>query len=54
MEVLLKFCFETVTDLAFIPALGVMSKRGRHFELFMGVFQWLTSTCYNACDSLKV
>ena len=40
MAMVVKFCFETVTDLAFIPALGVMSTRGRHFELFMGIFQW--------------
>eukprot|EP00039_Didymoeca_costata_P031613 m.35637 g.35637 ORF g.35637 m.35637 type:complete len:237 (+) comp8916_c0_seq1:230-940(+) len=48
----LRFFFNSVTDLALIPALAVMARRGRHFELFMGIFQWITSTCYNLCDSL--
>lgn len=33
------FVFEVLTDIAFVPALLVMTRRGRHFELFIGVFR---------------
>lgn len=34
-----RFVFETVTDVAFVPSLGIVANRGRHFELFIGLFQ---------------
>jgi hypothetical protein len=49
-----RFIFEACTDMALIPALGVMAARGRHFELFMGLLQWGTSTAYNICDALDI
>ena len=49
---LLKFIFETVTDLAFVPALSVVSSRGRHLEFFLGLLQLFTSFFYNLCNAL--
>eukprot|EP00049_Salpingoeca_infusionum_P016265 m.330433 g.330433 ORF g.330433 m.330433 type:complete len:222 (-) comp16045_c1_seq2:64-729(-) len=51
---LLRFVFETVTDVAFVPSLMVIKQRGRHFELFIGLFQFITSCCYNLSDALEV
>lgn len=34
-----RFVFETLTDIAFLPSLGVVANRGRHFEFFIGLFQ---------------
>ena len=34
-----RFVFETLTDLAFLPSLAIVANRGRHFELFIGLFQ---------------
>lgn len=53
-EHLLKFLFETVTDVAFVPSLAVVAQRGRHFELFVGFFQFITSLCYNLTDALDI
>eukprot|EP00730_Choanoeca_flexa_P012511 TRINITY_DN4344_c0_g1_i2.p1 TRINITY_DN4344_c0_g1~~TRINITY_DN4344_c0_g1_i2.p1 ORF type:complete len:223 (+),score=20.01 TRINITY_DN4344_c0_g1_i2:121-789(+) len=50
----LKFLLETITDLALIPSLIVVAERGRHFEFFIGLFQFLCSTCYNVCDALDI
>ena len=38
-----RLVFDTFTDLALIPAVLVVARRGRHFELFVGVFQLLVS-----------
>ena len=38
----LKFLFETITDLAFVPALYVVAARARHFELFIGLLLCLS------------
>ena len=54
MDHAIKFVFETLTDLAFVPALGIVAMRGRHFELFVGLLQILTSIAYNLCDALSV
>ena len=53
-EHLLKFVFETVTDVAFVPSLAVVAERQRHFELFVGVSQFVTSLCFNMTDALDV
>eukprot|EP00051_Salpingoeca_urceolata_P007066 m.93823 g.93823 ORF g.93823 m.93823 type:complete len:228 (-) comp15103_c0_seq2:74-757(-) len=51
-EPILKLLFETATDLAFVPALTLVAKRNRHFELFIGLFQLFASFLYNLSDSL--
>eukprot|EP00055_Hartaetosiga_balthica_P003374 m.7550 g.7550 ORF g.7550 m.7550 type:complete len:222 (+) comp2844_c0_seq1:34-699(+) len=54
LEHLLRFVFETVTDVALVPSLGIVHARGRHFEFFIGFCQFVTSLCYNVTDSLDV
>eukprot|EP00040_Diaphanoeca_grandis_P023278 m.126325 g.126325 ORF g.126325 m.126325 type:complete len:222 (-) comp29196_c0_seq1:94-759(-) len=48
---MLKMVFDVFTDIAFVPGFAVIAKRGRHFETWIGVFQLLTSICYNLCDA---
>lgn len=48
------FCFEVVTDMAFLPPLMVMWRYRRHFELYVGVFQLATGILYNVCNALNV
>jgi hypothetical protein len=43
----LKFFFETLTDVSFLPGLVVLGKRGRSFETFIGIAQFITSFFYN-------
>ncbi|EDQ89074.1 uncharacterized protein MONBRDRAFT_25649 [Monosiga brevicollis MX1] len=50
----IRFIVETITDLALLPSLDVVSRRGRHFEFFIGAFQFLASTMYNMTDALEV
>lgn len=48
------FCFEVITDMAFLPPLMVMWRYRRHFELYVGVFQLATGILYNVCNALNV
>eukprot|EP00037_Helgoeca_nana_P004543 m.46451 g.46451 ORF g.46451 m.46451 type:complete len:221 (-) comp15422_c0_seq2:3151-3813(-) len=50
----LKFFFETLTDVSFLPGLVVLGKRGRSFETFIGIAQFITSFFYNLCDALDI
>ena len=48
----LTFCFEVLTDVAFVPPLMIMHRYRRHFELYIGVFQLATGFLYNFCNAL--
>lgn len=48
---LFRFCFLALTDAAMLPALSVMKKNHRHFELFIGVFHLCISFCFNAAEA---
>lgn len=48
---LARFCFLALTDAAMVPALGVMKRNHRHFELFVGVFQLCIAFCFNAAEA---
>ncbi|TYZ65016.1 hypothetical protein PybrP1_002331 [[Pythium] brassicae (nom. inval.)] len=50
---LARFCFLALTDAAMVPALGVMKRNHRHFELFVGVFQLCIAFCFNAAEALR-
>ena len=50
----LRFLFEIVTDLAFVPSLAKVARRRRHFELFIGVLQFLSVSMYNVADALEI
>ena len=52
--VLFRFLISAGTDLAFIPALGIVHGNKRHFELFVGVLQLVASFFYNATDALGI
>ena len=53
-ETLITFCFEVLTDIAFVPPLFIMHRYRRHFELYIGVFQLTTGFLYNFCNALNV
>ena len=53
-ETLITFCFEVLTDVAFVPPLLIMHRYRRHFELYIGVFQLATGFLYNFCNALNV
>ena len=53
VELGLTFCFEVLTDIAFVPPLYIMHRYRRHFELYIGVFQLLTGFLYNFCNALN-
>jgi len=53
-EAALTFCFEVLTDIAFIPPLMIMHRFRRHFELYIGVFQLATGFLYNFCNALNM
>ncbi len=46
-----RFCCIALTDAAMIPALTVMHKNHRHFELFIGVFQLSISFLFNLVEA---
>ncbi|TMW68273.1 hypothetical protein Poli38472_005741 [Pythium oligandrum] len=48
---LARFCCLALTDAAMLPALGVMRKNHRHFELFIGVFHLSISFLFNVAES---
>ena len=50
----LTFCFEVLTDIAFVPPLMIMHRYRRHFELYVGVFQLTTGFLYNFCNALNM
>lgn len=53
-ETVITFCFEVLTDIAFLPPLLVMRQHRRHFELYIGIFQLVTGFLYNFCNALNV
>jgi len=53
-ETVITFCFEVLTDIAFMPPLLIMHRYRRHFELYIGVFQLATGFLYNFCNALNV
>ena len=53
-ETVITFCFEVLTDVAFVPPLLVMRQHRRHFELYIGTFQLVTGFLYNFCNALNV
>lgn len=53
-ETLITFCFEVLTDVAFVPPLLIMHRYRRHFELYIGCFQLATGFLYNFCNALNV
>jgi hypothetical protein len=46
-----RFVFLARTDAAMLPALAVMQRNRRHFELFVGLFQLLVSFSFNAAEA---
>lgn len=52
MATLLRFCLVALTDASMLPALSVMKRNHRHFELFIGVFQLVISFCFNAAEAV--
>ncbi|KAE9042659.1 hypothetical protein PR003_g3509 [Phytophthora rubi] len=46
-----RFVFLALTDAAMLPALDVMKRNRRHFELFVGVFQLVIAFCFNAAEA---
>ncbi|KAL4095302.1 hypothetical protein PRIC1_008678 [Phytophthora ramorum] len=46
-----RFVFLALTDAAMLPALDVMKRNRRHFELFVGVLQLVVSFCFNAAEA---
>ncbi|RLN88544.1 hypothetical protein BBJ28_00001202 [Nothophytophthora sp. Chile5] len=48
-----RFAFLALTDAAMLPALDVMKKNRRHFELFIGVFQLAIAFCFNAAEAFQ-
>lgn len=50
---LFRFCLLALTDAAMVPALGVMKRNHRHFELFVGVFHLCISFCFNAAEAFQ-
>uniref|UniRef100_M4BAN6 Uncharacterized protein n=1 Tax=Hyaloperonospora arabidopsidis (strain Emoy2) TaxID=559515 RepID=M4BAN6_HYAAE len=46
-----RFVFLALTDVAMLPALVVMKRNRRHFELFVGVSQLLISFSFNAAEA---
>lgn len=54
MAFVLRFVFEVVTDLSVFPSLYLIQRRRKHFEFFMGVFQFVCSMMYNFCDAFDL
>lgn len=50
----LTFVFTACTDLALVPALLVMARYRRHFEMFVGILQMTFALAYNICNALQV
>ena len=50
----LTFVFTACTDLALVPALIVMARYRRHFEMFVGILQMTCALAYNICNALHV
>ena len=48
----LTFTLTVLTDFALIPALFVMARYRRHFEMFVGILQIISALCYNICNAL--
>ncbi|CEG43133.1 Protein of unknown function DUF3522 [Plasmopara halstedii] len=46
-----RFVFLALTDLAMLPALNVMKKNRRHFELFVGILHLIVAFTFNAAEA---
>lgn len=46
-----RFAFLALTDLAMLPALSVMKRNRRHFELFVGILHLLVAFTFNAAEA---
>ncbi|KAL3660007.1 hypothetical protein V7S43_014932 [Phytophthora oleae] len=46
-----RFVFLALTDAAMLPALDVMKRNRRHFELFVGVLQLVVAFSFNAAEA---
>ncbi|KAE8976768.1 hypothetical protein PR002_g25217 [Phytophthora rubi] len=46
-----RFVFLALADAAMLPALDVMKRNRRHFELFVGVFHLVIAFCFNATEA---
>ena len=51
---LCRFIVMACTDVAMLPALNVMRKNRRHFELFIGIFHLFISVCFNIAGALSM
>lgn len=49
---IVRFLLLALTDLAMIPALNIMKRNRRHFELFVGVLHLGVSFIFNAAEAL--
>jgi hypothetical protein len=50
MPDLLRFLFEVITNIFFVPALIPLASHRRHFALFVGLTQFVSSCFYSASD----
>ncbi|KAF1792187.1 Protein of unknown function DUF3522 [Phytophthora cactorum] len=48
-----RFVFLALTDAAMLPALDVMKRNRRHFELFIGVLQLVVAFSFNAAEAFS-
>ncbi|CAH0473931.1 unnamed protein product [Peronospora belbahrii] len=48
-----RFVLLALTDAAMLPALNVMKRNRRHFELFVGILQLVTSFFFNAAEAFN-
>ena len=51
MSLLMRVFFEVGSEFFYLPSLFVVFRRRRHFEFFIGVFQFVCSLLYNFCDA---
>jgi hypothetical protein len=52
MQGLSRFLLSACTDVAFAPALVIVLRHRRHFELFVGVFQLVCAFAFNLSEAL--
>ena len=44
----------SLTDIAMFPALILIQKNHRHFELYIGAFHFISKLLYNTCQALEI
>lgn len=42
-----------LSDLALIPSIQIMIKNRRHFEVFIGIFQFVAKFLFNFCEAIN-